>query len=105
MGLGGSNEGVNAGFDEWIAELSGGYRVTPRLAVLGGVRYTGLSADLKLKGPLQTHFRGSQVWWDPLIGGVGNVPIGKKFNASARVDVGGFGAGSRITVNSEPVLN
>lgn len=105
MGLGGSNDAVNAGFDQWIAELSGGYRVHPRIALLGGVRYTSLSADLKLKGPLQTHFRSSEVWWDPFIGGVGNVPIGKKFNASARLDVGGFGAGSRISVNAEPALN
>jgi len=105
MGLGGSNDAVNAGFDQWIAELSGGYRVHPRIALLGGVRYTSLSADLKLKGPLQTHFRSSQVWWDPFVGGVGNVPLGKKFNASARLDVGGFGAGSRIAVNAEPALN
>jgi len=105
VGLGGSNKAVNAGFDQWIAELSGGYRVHPRIALLGGVRYNNLSADLKLKGPLKTQFRSSQVWWDPFIGGVGNVPISKKFNASARLDVGGFGAGSRIAVNAEPILN
>lgn len=105
MGLGGSSNLVNAGFDEWVAELNGGYRVHPRIAVLAAVRYNNLSTDLKLKGPLQTHFRASQVWWDPVLGGVGNIPIGKKFNLSARLDVGGFGAGSRIAVNAEPIFN
>ena len=105
MGLGAANNAVNAGFDQWAAELLAGYRVSPRFSVLGGVRYNSLSTDLKFKGPLSTHLRGSQVWWDPFFGAVGNIPLGKKFNASTRLDLGGFGAGSRIAVNAEPMLN
>lgn len=105
MGLGGANSAVNAGFDQWAAELLGGYRLHPRLAILTGVRYNDLSADLKLAGPLATHLRATQVWWDPFFGGVANLPLSKKINASARLDVGGFGAGSRIAINSEPFVN
>lgn len=105
MGLGGANNSVDAGFDQWAAELLGGYRAHSRIALLAGVRYNDLSADFKLKGPLATRIRGSQVWWDPFFGGVANLPLSEKFNASVRFDIGGFGAGSRIAVNGEPVLN
>ena len=105
MGLGGANKLVDAGFDQWAAELMGGYRVHPRIALLGGVRYNSLSTNLSFKGPLGTNARGSQVWWDPFVGGVANFPLGKKLFVSARLDVGGFGAGSRIAVNAEPFLN
>lgn len=105
MGLGGANDVVDVGFDQWAAELLGGYRIHPRISVLGGVRYNSLSANIKFKGPLEKNIRGSQVWWDPFFGAIGNIPLGKKLSASARFDIGGFGAGSRIAVNSEPLLN
>ncbi|MDT8069111.1 MAG: hypothetical protein ROO76_13180 [Terriglobia bacterium] len=105
MGLGGANDAVDVGFDQWAAELLGGYRVHPRISLLGGVRYNSLSANLKFKGPLESNIRGSQVWWDPFFGAVGNIPLGKKLSASTRFDIGGFGAGSQIAVNAEPLLN
>jgi hypothetical protein len=104
MGLGGANDAVNAGFDQWAAELLGGYRINELFSVLGGVRYNDLSADFKFKGPVETHTRGSEVWWDPFIGAVDTLPLGKKFSASARLDLGGFSAGSKIAVNAEPSL-
>lgn len=33
------------------------------------------------------------------------MPLGKRLSASARLDVGGFGAGSRIAVNAEPLVS
>lgn len=105
MGLGGANDQVNAGFDEWTAELLGGYRVHPRFSILTGVRYNSLSSDIKLKGPFATHVRGAQVWWDPFFGGVANAPLNQTLGVSVRFDVGGFGAGSRIAVNGEPLVN
>jgi hypothetical protein len=105
MGLGGANKLVNAGFDQWAAELLGGYRVHPRIALLGGVRYNSLSTNLRFQGPLGLVRGGSQVWWDPFFGAIGNIPLGKKFGASVRFDAGGFGVGSRIAVNAEPFLN
>lgn len=105
MGLGGANNRVDAGFDQWAAELLGGRRVYSHITVLGGVRYNSLSTNIKFKGPLATNVRSSQVWWDPFFGAVGNIPLGKKLSASTRLDIGGFGAGSRIAVNAEPLLN
>lgn len=105
MGLGGANNLVDAGFDQWAAELLGGYQVKKRIALLGGVRYNSLSANLQFKGPLGLNPRGAQVWWDPFFGGEGTVPLTKKLNFSARLDIGGFGVGSRIALNSEPLLN
>ncbi len=104
MGLGGANDSVDAGLDQWAAEMLGGYRMHKRIALLGGVRYNSLSANLKFKGQLNTSLGGAQVWWDPFFGGEGTLPLGKKLNFSARLDVGGFGVGSRIAVNSEPLL-
>lgn len=105
MGLGGANDLVDAGFDQWAAELIGGYQVNRRIALLGGVRYNSLSTNIQFKGPLGPNPRGSQVWWDPFFGGMGTFPLKKKVNFSARLDVGGFNAGSRIAVNAEPLLN
>lgn len=104
MGLGGANDLVDAGFDQWAAELLGGYRVHQRIALLGGVRYNSLSANLKFKGPLGLNTRGSQVWWDPFFGGEGTLPLTERLDFSVRFDVGGFGVGSRIALNSEPFL-
>ena len=105
MGLGGANDLVDAGLDQWAAELLGGYQVNRRIALLGGVRYNSLSANFQFKGPLGANPRGSYVWWDPFFGGIGSYPLGKKLSFSARLDVGGFNAGSRVAVNAEPLLN
>jgi hypothetical protein len=105
MGLGGANKVVNAGVDQWAAELLGGYRVHARLALLGGVRYNSLSANLRFQGPLGMIRGGSEVWWDPFFGVIGNIPLGKRFNVSVRFDEGGFGVGSRVAVNAEPLVN
>lgn len=104
MGLGGANKQVDAGFDQWAAELLGGYQVHRHFALLGGVRYNNLTANLRFKGPLGINPRGSQVWWDPFLGGEGTLALTRKLKFCARLDVGGFGAGSRIAVNSEPFL-
>ncbi len=105
MGLGGANSAVDAGFDQWAAELLGGYRLHPRISVLAGVRYNSLSSSLTFKGPGAKEIRASQVWWDPFFGSVVNLPLSKKMTFSTRFDLGGFGAGSKIAVNAEPLLN
>ena len=105
MGLGGANDLVDAGFDQWIGEALAGYRVSKRFTILGGARYNSLSANLKFKGPLATNIRGAHVWWDPFFGAVGSIPLGKKVSFSTRFDVGGFGSGSNIAINAEPLLN
>ncbi len=104
MGLGGANNLIDAGFDEWAAELLSGYHVHKHIALLGGVRYNSLSANFQFKGQRGINPGGSQVWWDPFFGGEGNRALTRKLNFSARLDIGGFGVGSRIAVNSEPLL-
>jgi hypothetical protein len=79
--------------------------VSPYLKVLGGVRYNNINGNAAFKGPLGIVPTGSQTWWDPIMGGQAILPLGKKLSASARFDVGGFGAGSKIAINAEPLLN
>lgn len=105
MGLGGANDFVDAGFDQWAAELLSGYHVNSNFTLLGGARYNSLSTNIRFKGPLGANPRGSQVWWDPFFGGEGAFPLSERLNLSARFDVGGFGAGSRVAINSEPLVN
>lgn len=105
MGLGAVNNIADVGIDQWMFELSGGYRVSPYFKLLGGVRYNNIGADVRFQGPLGRVRSGTQTWWDPIIGGQAMLPLGKKLSASARLDFGGFGAGSKIAINAEPLLN
>jgi hypothetical protein len=105
MRLGQDNDQVDLSLSQWMFELTGGYRVSPYLKVLGGVRYNNINGNAAFKGPLGLVPTGSQTWWDPIVGGQATLPLGKKLSASARFDVGGFGAGSKIAINAEPLLN
>jgi hypothetical protein len=105
MGLGAANDAVDAGVDQVTIEPSIGYRVAPFFEVLGGARYNSLNADLNFKGPLATQVNGEKSWWDPIFGGHLILPLGEKSSISGRLDFGGFGAGSKIAVNAEPLFN
>ena len=105
MGLGAANVAADAGVDQVIIEPSFGYKAMPRLEVLGGARYNSLQADLNFKGPLAVQVHGEKAWWDPFVGGRLILPLGEKSSISARIDLGGFGAGSKIAVNAEPLFN
>jgi len=105
MGLGAANNALDAGVDQVIVEPSAGYKVAPFLEVLGGARYNSLEADLKFRGPLATRVYGKQDWWDPFVGGRAILPLGHKLSLSTRLDLGGFGAGAKIAVNAEPLIN
>lgn len=74
MGLGGANDQVNVGIDQWEAELLGGYYVQKHIAFLSGVRYNSLTGDFKFKGPDQANMRDGDVWWDPFVGGKVKLP-------------------------------
>lgn len=105
MGLGAANRLVDAGVDQVIVETSAGYRVAPMLELLGGARYNSIGAETNFRGPLELRLSATKTWWDPFAGGRVIVPLGERSSISARLDVGGFGAGSRIAVNSEPLFN
>lgn len=105
MGLGAANNAVDAGIDQVNVEPSVGYKVTPFLEVLGGARYNSLGVDLKFRGPLETQVYEQKTWWDPFFGGRVIIPFGKKYSLTTRLDIGGFGAGSKVAVNAEPLFN
>ena len=105
MGLGAANDAADAGVDQVIVEPSVGYKVAPFLEVLGGARYNSLAMDLKFRGPLAAQVSAEKTWWDPFFGGRVIIPFGEKFSFTTRLDVGGFGAGSKVAVNAEPLFN
>lgn len=112
MGLGGTGNlpgpasiGVNASADQWAAEAQAGYRIDRRINVFGGVRYNNLTSRFNFQGPLGIVRSGSFTWWDPFFGAQGELPLRKKLSVSARFDLGGFGVGSHVAVNAEPMLN
>lgn len=105
MGLGAANDTVDAGVDQVIVEPSVGYKVAPFLEVLGGARYNSLAVDLKFRGPLAAQVYQQKTWWDPFFGGRVIIPFGEKFSFTARLDIGGFGAGFKVTINAEPLFN
>jgi hypothetical protein len=105
MGLGAANDAVDAGVDQVIVESSVGYKVAPFLEVLGGARYNSLGIDLKFRGPQSVQVNEKKTWWDPFLGGRVIIPLGEKISVSARLDIGGFGAGSDVAVNAEPLFN
>jgi hypothetical protein len=105
VGLGGASSLVNVGVDQWTGEALAGYRVTHHLKAFAGARYNNMTTKFRFQGPLGTVRSGAQTWWDPFVGGQAEYPFGEVFSFSARFDAGGFGAGSRIAVNAEPLLN
>jgi hypothetical protein len=102
MGLGAANSGVDVGVDQTIVEPDVGFHVTRFLEAIAGARYNHLDIDVRGAGGSASR---TQNWWDPLVGGRVIVPLGRKLAASARLDFGGFSAGSRLAINSEPTLN
>jgi hypothetical protein len=106
VGLGGSGpQQVSVGVDQWASEVLGGYRPSKYIKGLAGVRYNNVTSKVRFQSPPTLIRSGSYTWWDPFFGAQGDVLLGKKFSASARFDIGGFGVGSKIAVNAEPVLN
>ena len=103
MGLGASKDIVSSNFDQWVAEPSVAYAVSPRLGVLAGVRYNSLSGEIA--GPFGRVPSGDQTWWDPIVGATAAVPVSRTVALAARGDVGGFGVGSDVTWQAHPYLD
>ena len=59
MGLGAANNLADVGIDQWMFELAGGYRVSPYLKVLGGVRYNNINGEFRFQPPLARARSGS----------------------------------------------
>lgn len=105
MGLQGSKNNLTAEFDQWMVEPTLSYRTCQYFEALAGARYNNLSGELRGPGaiiPSGTIRSGTQEWWDPVVGGNVNLPLGKGFSFNVRGDVGGFGAGSDLAWQAYP---
>lgn len=91
------------GFNIWAMELMGNYRIgSERSAfdVLGGIRYNRQDLDVALLGLPRELAGGYDVnWTDPVFGGRYLTRVHDRVFLTLRGDVGGFGAGSELTVN------
>jgi len=84
---------------EWMVEADGGYRVTPWLDALVGIRIPILEAEITpdLNIPAASEKSSTQSWVAPVIGARAVLPFGKKFTGIVRGDVGGFDLGGTNT--------
>jgi hypothetical protein len=105
MGLGAANDRADAGVDQVFVEPSAGYAVSPYFEALGGARYNSVAADVKFRGPQAAQIYQQKAWWDPFVGGRLILPLNEKYSVTVRGDIGGFGAGSKVAVNAEPLFN
>ncbi|HEX5004791.1 MAG TPA: hypothetical protein VFV65_05710 [Gemmatimonadales bacterium] len=80
---------------EWLIEGDAGYRVTPWLDALVGLRIPVIVAEIvpDRDNPVISEKSGTESWVAPVIGARAEVPFGGKFTAVARADVGGFDLG------------
>lgn len=91
---------------QFTATLQGGYRVvdTPgfTLDALAGARFWHISNDVTLTvglggGSVTRSYGENFGWVDPVIGARAFLPVTEKLSLQAQADIGGFGAGSKLT--------
>jgi len=82
-----------------IIELSAGYKPASfeHTEILFGARRVALDLDINLTPGPQTS--GGQSWLDPIVGLRHIRPLGERWQAIGRIDVGGFGISSDLTLN------
>jgi len=103
MQLGATKNNVNVSFDQWVVQPVVEYKVTNWLSPYAGARYIRLNGSVQ--GPLGRNPSGTQEWWDPVIGADLRLPASSKFGLKLRADIGGFGAGSTLSGQIEPLLD
>ena len=83
-----------------VIELSATYKPQgfEHTEILFGARRVSLELDINLTpGPQET---GGQTWLDPIVGVRYIRPLGERWDAIGRLDVGGFGVSSDFTMNA-----
>ena len=82
-----------------VIELSASYKLKSfeHTEVLFGARQVSLDLDISLTPGPQTS--GGQSWLDPIVGLRYTRPLGERWWAMGRLDLGGFGVSSDLTVN------
>jgi hypothetical protein len=82
-----------------VIELSAAYKLKSfeHTEILFGARRVSLDTGISLTpGP---QVSGGQTWLDPIVGLRYTRPLGERWQAIGRLDVGGFGVSSDLTVN------
>lgn len=77
---------------------------TPRVLALeptAGARWTRLTGRIRVAG---LHVSESESWLDPFVGARVNLDLTDRWNLFMEGDVGGFGAGSRLSLNGQALL-
>ena len=103
MQLGATKNNVNVSFDQWVVQPVVEYKATKWLSPYAGARLIRLNGSVQ--GPLGRNPSGIQEWWDPVIGADLRLPAASKFALLFRGDIGGFGAGSSVSGQIEPLLD
>ena len=85
-----------ADVEQAILEGGAGYALADSVDILFGARYTSVDTELRFTGPLSLTIGGDQDWIDPFIGARWTAELSKRWEASVRGDVGGFGAASDL---------
>ncbi|OJY04643.1 MAG: hypothetical protein BGP04_02465 [Rhizobiales bacterium 62-17] len=107
IGVGMRSALVNVGFFYRVYEAGlGGNTVfgTPRVFAIeptAGMRWTSMMARVHLG---LFHVSERQSWVDPFVGARLSYDLTDRWNLFVESDVGGFGAGSRLSVNAQAVL-
>ena len=93
---------ISIDYAEVLAELGGFYRYTRGVHTfdgLGGLRYSSMTGELGLPGPLPDLDQRKD-WVDPFFGVRWKWRMAEKWGLRLRGDVGGFGIGSDLTWNA-----
>ena len=96
--LGPNDTGIDLRGD--VIEVSGAYALQSirYTEFIFGVRRVSLALDISLT--LGLTGADKQIWLDPIVGVRYTRPFGNRWHAIGRVDVGGFGLSSDLTVNA-----
>ncbi len=88
-----------ADLDQFIADLTGGYRFSSGVEAFAGLRVTDLSTKVGLGDPVITELEGSDTFYDPVVGVRILTPLSQdgRWWIQARGDIGGFGASMDFT--------
>jgi hypothetical protein len=103
MQLGATKNNVDVSFDQWLVQPVVEYKATKCISPYAGARLLRLNGSVQ--GPLGRNPSGTQEWWDPVIGADLRLPASSKFALQLRSDIGGFGAGSTVSGQIEPLLD
>lgn len=82
-----------------LVEATWSWRATEIYELFAGVRYQSLAAEMSVTNAAgaTTSALAVESWWDPIVGGRAEWPLGTAWALIARGDIGGFGVGSELT--------